>query len=103
MMAWLGYGKQFLNFTNGLLKYASQAAYPSYILHQTVIVMIAYRVIKWKSSVPVKFWVIVGASLVITLVLYDLLVKRINVMRFLFGLKPKRKQPQEVKPEPTSA
>jgi glucan biosynthesis protein C len=98
LIAVLGYGKKFLNFTNGFVKYAREAAYPVYIFHQTTIVIIGYYVVRWNAGVLVKFATIVGTSLVVTVVLYDLLVKRANVTRFLFGLKPKKKPPIETMP-----
>jgi peptidoglycan/LPS O-acetylase OafA/YrhL len=88
VVALLGLGRRYLNFNNSLLQYASEAAYPLYILHQTIIVAIAFYVVRWNISISEKFFVISTASLVATIVLYDLLVKRINVVRFLFGLKP---------------
>jgi peptidoglycan/LPS O-acetylase OafA/YrhL len=91
MVALLGYGRQFLNFSNRFLKYAAGASYPLYILHQTAIVVIGFFVVQWDASVLVKFVTIVVASLVATAVVYDLLVKRINVLRFLFGMRPKKK------------
>ncbi len=100
LIAILGYGKQFLNFINGFLKYASEAAYPFYILHQTVIVVIGFYVVQWDTGVLVKFVTIVVASLVVTTVLYDLLVRRINVTRFLFGMRPKKKLPATPAPRP---
>jgi glucan biosynthesis protein C len=98
MIALLGYGRKFLNFSNRFLRYAGEASYPLYILHQTVIVIIGYYVVRWNTSaslstgtaVLVKFAIIVGASLVVTVALYDLLVKRVNLIRFLFGMRPKR-------------
>ena len=91
VIALLGYGKQFLNFTNKLLKYATEAAYPFYTLHQTVIVIIGFFVVGWETGVLVKFVTIMVASLVATVLVYDLVVKRINVVRFLFGMGPKKK------------
>jgi peptidoglycan/LPS O-acetylase OafA/YrhL len=90
LVAVLGYGKRFLSFTNRLLKYAGEASYPLYILHQTAIVIIGYYVVRWDASVLVKFVMIVVTSFVTSVVLYDLLVKRTNVTRFLFGMRPKR-------------
>jgi peptidoglycan/LPS O-acetylase OafA/YrhL len=95
LIALLGYGKQFLNFTNRFLQYFGEAAYPVYILHQTVIVVIGFYVVQWDTSaalgtgagVPVKFVTIVVASFVITAILYEV-VKRTNVTRFLFGMRP---------------
>lgn len=88
VVALLGLGRRYLNFNNSLLQYAREAAYPFYILHQTIVVAIAFYVVRWNIGIIEKFFVISTASLVATIVLYDLLVKRINVVRFFFGLKP---------------
>jgi glucan biosynthesis protein C len=89
LIAILGYGKRYLNFSNGFLRYIAEASYPFYILHQTVIIVIGFYVVQWNTHLLFKYIVIVIASLVATAILYDLMVKRINVMRFFFGMKPK--------------
>ena len=38
LMAFIGYGRRYLSFSNPLLRWARDASYPIYILHQTVIV-----------------------------------------------------------------
>jgi len=86
LIALLGYGRQFLNFTNRFLKYVSEASYPVYILHQTMIVIIGYYVVQWDTSILAKFVAIVCISLAVTFLVYDLLIKRIGVVRFLFGM-----------------
>jgi len=91
LIAMLGYGKKYLNFSNRFLKYTAKASYPFYTLHQTLIIAIGFYVVQWGSNVLVKYFVIVFASFVVTTLLYDLLVKRIKVLRFLFGMKPKKK------------
>jgi glucan biosynthesis protein C len=103
LIAILGYGKQFLNFTNGFLRYAGEASYPVYILHQTVIVIIAYYVVRWQAGALTKFAIIVATSLAVTVVLYDVVVKRTNVTRFLFGMRLKKKPEQEPAPRPRVA
>ncbi len=89
LIAILGYGKRYLNFSNGFLRYAAEASYPFYILHQTVIIVIGFYLVQWDIHLMYKYIVIVIASLVATAILYDLMIKRINVMRFFFGMKPK--------------
>lgn len=89
LVAILGFGQRHLNADNSLLRYARDAAYPFYLLHQTVIVGIAYFVVQWSADPIVKFSVIAVSSLVATIVLYDLLVRRANGIRVLFGMKPK--------------
>lgn len=82
----LGIGRRYLNFNNRVLQYAGETSYPFYILHQTVVVAIGFYVVGWNISIMEKFLIISTTSLVATIVLCDLLV-RINVVRFLFGLK----------------
>jgi len=93
LMAILAFGQKYLNVDNKLLRYARGAAYPFYVLHQTVIVAIGFYVVQWKADVLLKFLVIAIGSLVGTIGLYDLLVRRTNVTRFLFGMKSKARRP----------
>jgi len=89
ILSFLAWGKRLLNFTNGFLKYFAEGAYPIYILHQTVIVIIGYFVIKSDISIGFKYVSILVASFISTIVVYDLLVRRNNISRFLFGMKSK--------------
>ena len=90
LLAILAAGKKYLNLTSPLLRYLSEAALPVYILHQTVIVLIGYRVIKWDLGVWTKYAVICASAIAATFLAYELLVKRTNPTRFLFGLKKKK-------------
>jgi peptidoglycan/LPS O-acetylase OafA/YrhL len=103
LIAILGYGKKFLGFTSGFLRYANEASYPVYILHQTVIVIIAYYVVRWNAGALFKFVIIAVASLAVTVALYDVVVKRFNVTRFLFGMRLKKKPEKEPAPRPRVA
>jgi surface polysaccharide O-acyltransferase-like enzyme len=62
---------------------------PFYVLHETVIVAIAYFVLAWPVGGGIHFCLIALGSLAATLLLYDLGVRRAPVTRFLFGLKPR--------------
>jgi len=72
---------------------------PFYILHQTVILSVAYFVVQWAIPDLLKWLIVVPVSFAIIMLLYEFLVRRFNVMRFLFGMKPRPKaavaQPQE--------
>jgi len=89
ILAMLAYGRRFLNFTNGFLKYFAEGAYPLYILHQTVIVIIGFFVVQWSFGVSAKYALIIALSFAGSLLAYDVLVKRTRITRFLFGMKPK--------------
>ncbi len=73
-----------------IVQYAIEAQLPFYVLHLTPIVVIGFYVVQWEVSVLVKFIVISLSSLVVTLLLYDIGVRRTRPTRFLFGMKPRR-------------
>ena len=91
IIAILGYGSRFLNFNNRFLGYANEAVLPFYILHQTVILIIGFYVVQWDMCIAAKYAIIATTSFVAIMAIYDLLVKRINVLRFLFGMRLKKK------------
>ena len=92
VLAILGYGRRYLRFGNKFLAYTGEASYPYYILHQTVIVIIGFYVVQWQLGVGAKFLVILAAATAVTALLYELLIKRFNILRFLFGMKRLKKE-----------
>jgi glucan biosynthesis protein C len=86
-------GSIFLNFSNRLLKYASQAVLPVYILHQTLIVILGYFVVQIDAPVAPKYFLVIAVTLTGSLGIYEL-VRRLALTRFLFGMKGERAKPQ---------
>jgi peptidoglycan/LPS O-acetylase OafA/YrhL len=84
---WLG--GRFLNFTNRFLAHVNDMVLPFYILHQTVIVIVAYFVVQTELAIPLKYGITAVASFAVIVALYELLVRRIGVLRFLFGMRKK--------------
>jgi hypothetical protein len=72
---------------NRLSAYTADAVLPVYILHQTVIVLLAFYVVAWPIPGFVKYLVISLASLIIIFAVYDIAVRRTTPTRFLFGMK----------------
>ena len=87
LLAILGFGVSRLIVSNRLLTYAGEAAYPFYILHQTIILVLAFYVVALDWSIAAKFTCILLLSFVTTFLVYELLVRRITGLRFLFGMK----------------
>ncbi len=83
-----GFGLQHLNLNKPFLRYTNEAVLPFYILHQSVILPLAYFVVNWSIPDVLKFLIILCASFGIVLVVYEFLVRRFNPLRFLFGMKP---------------
>ncbi|MHA2315514.1 MAG: acyltransferase family protein [Candidatus Hermodarchaeia archaeon] len=91
LLAILGLGSQLLNRNNRFLSYANEAVLPFYILHQTVIISIGFYVVQWNTGVGVKYAAIASSSFIAIMLIYELLVRRISVLRFLFGMRRARK------------
>lgn len=89
-LAVLGLEHRFLNLTNNLLRYASEAAMPFYLLHMTFSVATGYFAIQLDAPVAVKYPLIVLVATGLTLVAYEL-GRRWNGTRWLFGMKPIKK------------
>ena len=102
VFAAVGYGKKYLNKKLPVLDYINQAVYPFYILHQTVIVILVYYVVQTSDTVGMKYTFTVIVTFVITMAIYHLLIKPFAVMRFLFGMKPQKKE-KPVRREPSPA
>ncbi|HEY8417723.1 MAG TPA: hypothetical protein VIK93_06775, partial [Limnochordales bacterium] len=88
VIALLGFAHTHLNFPHPVLRYASEAAYPFYILHQTVLVAVGWLVVRWPLGVAMKWAIISAVGGAATLAVYEVLVRRSRVLRFLFGMKP---------------
>lgn len=89
VMGLMGLGRRHLDRPSRTLAYLSQAFYPIYILHQTVIVVSAFFLIRSAAAWPAQWLAILVVAVAATFGLYDL-VRRTPVTRFLFGMRAKR-------------
>lgn len=87
ILAILGYGAKYLNKKSSILRYANQAVYPFYILHQTVTVVLAYYLMNLDWGLGAKFFILSIGTFGISLLLYEFLIRRIPFIGPLFGLK----------------
>ena len=95
LFAILGYGRVLLNKPSKVLSYANESVYPLYILHQSVELIFAYYIIQLDLGVLPKFILLVIATFGISLMIYELLIKRFNITRMLFGMKSKQKSEKQ--------
>jgi glucan biosynthesis protein C len=85
-----------IGFARGLarpsafLSYATPAVYPFYILHQTVTVIAAFYLVQTDLPVALKYGLTAFATFFATWALYEVLIRRIGVLRLLFGMAPMR-------------
>lgn len=89
VIALLGIGRVYLNRYHKILPYLTQAAFPIYVLHQTVIVILGYYLVQTTWPLSLQFILINIITLILVWSIYDLLIKRIPPLGFLFGIKPR--------------
>jgi glucans biosynthesis protein C len=87
----LGFGSRYLNRNNRFLAYSNEAVLPFYILHQTVIIVIGFFVVQWASGAGIKYLTISTTSFIVIMIIYELMVRRFNTSRFLFGMKSRKR------------
>ncbi|MFD2444901.1 acyltransferase family protein [Bacillus sp. CGMCC 1.16607] len=85
----LGYGHKFLNFHHKWLPYLNEAAFPVYIIHQTVLVIVSYYVLMMNMGMVAKFICIMLLTFVLSILIYEFVIKRTKVTRWMFGVKMK--------------
>lgn len=82
-------GLRYLSARNKRLVYGENAMMPFYLFHHPVIVIIAFFVVQWDAGILMKLPVVVLSSFVITLGIYELIIKRIRALQVFFGMKAK--------------
>ena len=87
----LSLAAKYLNFNHRVLTYGNEAVLPFYIFHQTIILCVGFFVIRWNIGIGPKYIIIALVSFALIMTLYDLFVRRFNVMRFFFGMRLKKK------------
>jgi glucan biosynthesis protein C len=92
----VGYGQKYLNKNSRVLKYSNEGIYPFYILHQTIIIIIAYPMINWSEGIIMKFLLLTILSFITTVGTYLIFIRPFNITRFLFGMKSKPKYPRKI-------
>ncbi|MFC1803153.1 hypothetical protein ACFL0D_04200 [Thermoproteota archaeon] len=80
------FGMKYLDFDNTLLKYGKQPILPFFLIHQPVIIVTAFYVVQWDTGMLIKLLSILGGSFLVILGIYELLIKRLRVLRNLLGI-----------------
>jgi len=55
------------------------------------ILIIGFFVVQWSMGIAPKYFIIATTSFVAIMAIYELLVRRINIIRFLFGMRLQKK------------
>jgi hypothetical protein len=88
IVAILGFARRLAPGDSPALRYLSQAVFPVYILHQTIIVVLAWHLRPLALPPPLEGLLLVALTLVLAFAGYEL-VRRVPLLRPLFGLRPR--------------
>jgi glucan biosynthesis protein C len=83
-------GMRWLDRTGRVQRYCLEIMLPFFVIHQPIILAIAYFVVQWNMGLLPKTLVVLVSSFGLSLGACELLIKRVGVLRRLFGIKPAR-------------
>lgn len=86
LLALLAWSARLLNRPWPGLRYASEAVYPWYILHQSLIVLAAYWLIPLQLGPLWEPLLVLAITIAGCLLIHELLIRRLRWLRPLFGL-----------------
>jgi len=91
MWSWLlmvvGFGGAYLNKPSATLSYLNQAILPWYILHQTIIIVIAMALSAFALGGMLESGLLTISTFAVCAILYEI-IRRFKPLRFVFGMKP---------------
>lgn len=86
-----GLAYQYLNRPSKALTYLSQAAYPIYIIHMAMLYGASYLIFPTNLPIELQFILVVLITTGGCFIVYEFLIRRVWLLRPLFGLKLKKK------------
>ncbi|WP_165187555.1 acyltransferase family protein [Caulobacter soli] len=86
IVAILGFGAKHLNHGGSALRYLTLGVFPFYLIHQTLIVVMAHHLAKLGLPQPLEALILITLTFAGCFATYEL-VRRIPGVRILFGLK----------------
>ena len=96
LIAILGLSANFLNRPSKRLTYFNEAVYPYYILHQTIIIVVYSQLARFELGPVVEPLTVIALTIAGCALGFEL-VRRVSVLRPLFGLKAKSSTPYHLK------
>ena len=80
-------GMRYLDHDSQALRYGQVTLLPFFVIHQPVILAIAYVVVQWEAALLVKLPVVVLGAFVMSIGITELVIKRVSVLQNAFGMK----------------
>ncbi|GAB3365522.1 acyltransferase family protein [Lysobacter rhizosphaerae] len=88
LCAILGWGKAYLNRPFRWLPWANEAVYPWYVLHQSLILLLAYWLLPLHLGPVLEPLLVLAGTVAGCALLHEFVIRRVRWLRPCFGLKP---------------
>lgn len=88
VLAILGLGYKYFNQSSGKLSYLSEAVYPYYILHQTIIIAAGYELTQLQLGGGIESLLVILITFASCAISFEV-IRRVEFLRPFFGLKLK--------------
>jgi glucan biosynthesis protein C len=92
-------GMRYLDRDSKALRYGQATLLPFFLVHQPAILAVAYFVVQWEATIAIKLLVVVLGAFVVSIGLTELVIKRVGILRVLFGMKAPPATPLVQPPE----
>jgi peptidoglycan/LPS O-acetylase OafA/YrhL len=90
-LALVSYAARYLNHDHPWRSHLNDAIYPFYILHQTVIIIVAYSLAELPMPIGIRALMITVISLSLCTFIYIYMIKPFKASRLVFGMHVKRR------------
>lgn len=100
--ALMGAAQQYLNRPSAWLSYLTTAIFPYYILHQSLIVVVGVAAGTLGLSAMPEFLLVLAGTTIGCIGLYELVIRRVPILKPLFGV-PMKGKPGGPVPKPLAA
>ncbi|PLS18232.1 acyltransferase [Bacillus sp. M6-12] len=87
---------KYLISSNHILEYGSEASMSFYVLHQPVILLLGFIIRDLSWPVPLKLIFLISVSFLLIMLCFHFIIRRVPVLRFLFGMKGQKLYEKEV-------
>lgn len=88
---WTGFmvyiGMRYMDSDSPTLRYGQAIQLPFFVLHQPAILAVAYFVVQWQAPIALKLPIVILGAFGISIGLVELVIKRVGILRVLFGMK----------------
>jgi uncharacterized protein (DUF2147 family) len=92
VVAFLGFAHERVTRSSARLRYLAESAFPIFLLHQPVTVVLGYGVVQLPLGIAAKFMLLLSGSVIVTLAIYHFGVRRFGPARYLAGMKQAAKR-----------